>query len=27
MANAKNQADLVELKAKFEDADSVVLTE
>ncbi|RNE48915.1 50S ribosomal protein L10 [Corynebacterium alimapuense] len=27
MANAKNQADLVELKAKFEEASSVVLTE
>lgn len=27
MANAKNQADLADLKAKFEDADSVVLTE
>lgn len=27
MANAKNQADLADLKAKFEEADSVVLTE
>ena len=27
MANAKNQADLADLKAKFEEADTVVLTE
>lgn len=27
MANVKNQADLADLKAKFEEADSVVLTE